>query len=301
MSVRDPSAVASDAVRLVRTAGGRLRLTEIGPTVAEVAAVALLGWMAAGLVWQGFDTAVTRAGAAGGVLSSAGVPSGAMPADNAILRNFDPFQRQGRAPQPAAVDAPETSLDLRIFGIRAGAGPESGSAVLATPDGRQHTYTTGQTVFRDVRLIAIYPDRVLLERGDGRRESLYLNPDSRRRRAEAPPEPEPETESRLSAEESGPVEFTSASAMIGALSLQPSRVDGRIRGLRIGESANATLLQRNGLKAGDVLLEIEGRALDSIGRLDSLAADLGSADSVTLTLLRDGQERRLTLDLNRKR
>ena len=295
MSVRDPAVIARGVVGAVLDRARRLRLMEIAPTLAEGACIVALGWVIAGLVWQGVESTVSDDGGSRTAMAGVDLPARAMPADNRILRSFDPFQRDSAGAATAVADAPETSLDLKLYGVRAGAGPNTGSAVLATPDDRQQTFSAGQTVFQDVRLIAIYPDRVLLERGDGRQESLYLSPDQRRRRQETAASPDTAVPPADSPDLSSPA------AIMGALSLQPALVDGRIQGLRIGESANATLLQRNGLKAGDVLVEIEGRSLDSIGRLDSVAASLRDADSVTLTIMRDGQKRRLTLDLNRKR
>lgn len=85
--------------------------------------------------------------------------------------SFDPFHRekpQDQRPVDAAQDAPETTLNLKLFGRRAG---DNGSAIIQTPDNKQKAYSVGDEIINGVTLKSVLPDYVVLSI-NGRLERL---------------------------------------------------------------------------------------------------------------------------------
>lgn len=121
-----------------------------------------LGWAIAGLllarlIWL----AVTPAGPLGVV------PAPAPPALAGVA--IDPF-----FPQAATVADAVSGLDLTLVGTRVDAASGRGSAIIATPDGQQQSYGSGDEIMPGVRLVAVAFDSVTLDRG-GARETLYID------------------------------------------------------------------------------------------------------------------------------
>ncbi len=121
-----------------------------------------LGWAIAGLVLaRAVWLAITPAGALGDWQAPA-PPSLAGVA-------VDPFFPQGEVPADAV-----SSLDLALVGTRVDAAAGRGSAIIATPDGQQQSFATGDEIMPGVRLVAVAFDSVTLDRG-GARETLYID------------------------------------------------------------------------------------------------------------------------------
>ena len=87
--------------------------------------------------------------------------------------------RQG-APAPVAenvTDAPDTTLSLDLRGILStGSDGANGQAIIAANRGEDKAYHVGQSIDNasGTKLYSVYWDRVLLDRGDGRVETLRL-------------------------------------------------------------------------------------------------------------------------------
>lgn len=210
------------------------------------------------------------------------LPPGRMPDSASTLTGFDPFHRS-EIPAGEAEPAPETTLDLKLTGVRALAGGDgTGSAIIRTPDHAQRAYRPGEEVLDGVRLAQVRPGSVVLMRG-GSREILYL--DERARRDDS-------TREALAA--------VAASSLpdLKDIRLAPRLRDGRMTGLRIVSAGTATFLKRNGLISGDVLLAVNGIEITSPARVEAAIGALESAGTVDVVIERDGQERTLTLALD---
>ncbi|OHE86324.1 MAG: hypothetical protein A2579_09025 [Lysobacterales bacterium RIFOXYD1_FULL_69_11] len=70
--------------------------------------------------------------------------------------------------------------------------------------------------------------------------------------------------------------------------------DGRIDGYTLIPRGDDALVRQAGLRAGDVVVAINGNTLTP-ERLGELESDLAGRDAVELTVLRDGTTRTLTL------
>jgi type II secretion system protein C len=85
--------------------------------------------------------------------------------------------------------------------------------------------------------------------------------------------------------------------ILGETALRPLADGDQIRGLVISRVAEGTLLTDAGLRAGDVLTEINGVAIDSLATLVGLYARLQSESHVQATVLRNGEPVSLSLTL----
>jgi len=77
----------------------------------------------------------------------------------------------------AVTDAPDTTLSLDLRGIlSAGEDGGNGQAIIAANRGEDRTYHVGQAIDNasGTKLYSVYWDKVLLDRGDGRVETLRL-------------------------------------------------------------------------------------------------------------------------------
>lgn len=133
--------------------------------VGELAGWALAGLLLARALWL----ALTPAGALG---TPAAALAAAMAAAPATLAAVDPFFPQ--AAQAATLADAVSGLDLVLVGTRVDAASGRGSAIIATPDGRQQSIGVGEEIMPGVRLAAVDFEAVTLDRG-GARETLYID------------------------------------------------------------------------------------------------------------------------------
>lgn len=121
-----------------------------------------LGWALVGLVLaRAVWLAITPAGPLGDWQAAA------PPALAGVA--VDPFFPQADTPADAV-----SGLDLALVGTRVDAASGRGSAIIATPDGQQQGFASGDEIMPGVRLVAVAFDSVTLDRG-GARETLYID------------------------------------------------------------------------------------------------------------------------------
>lgn len=72
---------------------------------------------------------------------------------------------------------------------------------------------------------------------------------------------------------------------------------GSTRGVLISEVMPDSPAQKAGLKQGDVVLEVNGKKMDSTGRLRNAVAAAGAGAKVDLTIIRDGKKKDVTVKL----
>ncbi len=130
--------------------------------VARLVQLLLLG-LAAYLVARLVYTVLTPAGPLGQPSGSGQLP--------VLESNFDPFFRLA-----AQSDSSQTvtSLPLRLHGTRIDGATGQGSAIIATPDGKQLSYAVGESIMPGVRLVLVGNDQVTIDRG-GTREKLFID------------------------------------------------------------------------------------------------------------------------------
>lgn len=75
--------------------------------------------------------------------------------------------------QPSPVSAPDTQLNLKLYGVIASDGQYNAGAIIEDGKGTQKYFSIGDNIQPGIKLKEIYPDRVIIDRS-GRLETLRL-------------------------------------------------------------------------------------------------------------------------------
>ncbi len=217
----------------------------------------------------------------------------------------------------AAMAASASNLRLSLRGTLADADPHSGVAVIVDEQGQQQAWRVGEEILAGVRLSGVYADHATLTH-DGREETLSLERGEPGGAAVAPLGAEQRRPRGASA--GNPSEaavtplFTPPALAHGAQDWQqtidkiranpadlaqrvqiiPVIRDGAIAGVRLSSGSDAALLAQAGLRADDVVTAVNGVAVDSVASGQQIVQNLSHAQSVRVSVLRDGQ----TIELN---
>jgi general secretion pathway protein C len=192
----------------------------------------------------------------------------------------------------SSTEAPPTSIPLVLAGVLALQDPSQGMAILGPNAAQAKLYAVGSAVPGGARLHAVYRDRVLLDRG-GAIESLVLP----RKSAMSGPAPTATTTppgQRLQA-----LAQSSGALLGGLIRAQAVFQQGRLQGYRIfpGTRANPAAFAQLGLRSGDMITAVNGTPLDDPNRGPEILQTLSSASSANVTLLRNGAQQDLALNL----
>ena len=263
--------------------GGRTRLPRSLAAVlalAELLLLAGLTYIAARLIWLiAFGASATdfQQDPADAGPRFGGAP--AYRADLTRLAETDLFADRRAGPvdaAPIAAAIQETSLDLSLRGIRRGATPDSGGAIIQIPGGRQSFFAVGAEILDGVTLEEVHVDHVLIRRR-GIAESLFLRDEDMPRAAGAPA-------------------AAGGQSVAGLFHAEPVREGNRLTGYRVSEASPA-LLSATGLRNGDVITAVDGRSAADISDLPALFRRLREEDGFTLSINRGGLPLTLQVDL----
>jgi general secretion pathway protein C len=262
-----------------------------GPRLATWLLALALGVQAAMIVTD--LAGVNRAPPAG--MMAAASRARRAPLDIASIANAHLF---GQAPAPAiagnGANAPQTSMPLVLTGVMAANDPRDGLAILGPSITATKVYAVGDNIPGGARLHAVFADRVLLER-NGQLESLAL---PRQLAGSAPPP-------SLSA---APTEAPLVQRMQELVSRNPSVIGdimrpepvfagGRQQGFRVFPGRYPKAFASLGLRPGDLVTAIDGTPLDDPARGEEILRTLGSSSEARVTIVRNGRQQDLTLDL----
>ena len=179
---------------------------------------------------------------------------------------------------PSPVAASTAGLQLKgVLGFSGGAG----AAIFGFPDGRQRLVSVGREVTPGVRLESIGAAGATVH--DGAQRLEFALPELQAA-AGAPTAPVAV----------GEVVDPKRDLANFRLGLKPEGDSKRPRGYRVAGGVPLPGFERAGLRAGDLLLAVNGQSLDEERLLD-LPAELAAATSVEIAYERDGQ--RLTAKL----
>jgi general secretion pathway protein C len=202
-------------------------------------------------------------------------------------------QEEAAAPVDPANAAP-TQMNLVLSAVFATSDPAKGLAIIGESAAAANVFSVGEAVRPGTRLHAVYPDRVILDRG-GNLEALALPTQSlagvQMSRTAPPPRPQSQFQENLRRiAESNPGAFAEI------VRPQPVFANGVQRGYRVYPGRNRQQFARLGLQPGDLVLAINGTSLDDPQRGMEIFNTMGSSDRVTVTVERNGQSQDLTLN-----
>jgi general secretion pathway protein C len=249
------------------------------PRVVEAALVLVL---AAQVAWLGWTAFAPR---------TAGSLRAPVPAEVPLLSGHDPFFA-------GATDASAAGIGgWRLHGVRTGAG--GGSAILARDSGPQAVFLAGEEVAPGVVLDSVTGDHVVLRRGESRHRVELPLPTGT---TQAPAGAAPAAPSTGAASAPAPMPkpaATTAQAVDPAqflvqAGLRLTSEAGRVAGYTLLPRGDDRLARAAGLQPGDVLLSVNGQALDP-EHLPELVEQLKSSPHAVIAYRRDGQTRTVTL------
>jgi general secretion pathway protein C len=218
----------------------------------------------------------------------------APPRSSVDLAALQAAQLFGAAPAAATPGAaPATTLNLVLVGVLAGEDPARGFAILGPTPAAARLYATGSIVPGGAKLAGVYSDRVTLDRGGGQLETL---PMPRQRLASGAPPPPPPTASAV--ERLGRLATENPGLVGQVIRAQAVLSNGQQRGYRVFPAPNQNaVFARLGLRAGDLVTQINGTPLDDPQRGAEIFSTLSSAAEARVTVMRNGRQEDVVLNL----
>lgn len=206
-------------------------------------------------------------------------------------------------PLGLGIEAPETQLALTLRGVVAAETPGQGFAIIADGRGREGVYGVDAELEPGTRVLAVYPDRVILSR-NGNRESLSLaehrqgGGDQRFIRVTAAP-------AASQTVEPAPPQALDMARVRQNLTLNLATLSSTYRllpvaggGYRLSLNRGATGLMDAGLQQGDVITAANGAQLDSPLAVQQVIAEVLAGKPLTLTVRRGDEVIAVKPDLN---
>lgn len=222
------------------------------------------------------------------------------------LALLSPYGRADRA--PVAVDAPDTKLSWTLKGVLSDPDPARSAAILVTQGQPEKLYRVGATLPGQVRLEQVLADRVMLMR-DGQLETLRLKRNelngSGRSARNARTATLPEVDANQTLAPDGNLARIDREAWLNdpqrfaeVISANPVMVDGTLYGIEVSPARNAREFEAAGLKAGDVITDVDGTPVSQIEDYRDILRDMSGASSVSVSLERDGQPMNITITMD---
>lgn len=226
------------------------------------------------------------------------------------------------APKPVQetiTDAPETSLNLVLAGVVSTSEEDQGTAIIENR-GKQATYAIGEKIDgTNATLAQVHSDRVIIKNG-GRHETLMLDGldfTKRRPGQQSPaqgtvsrrPNQNNNTMGRIDNTPQQPRELSeeavaatealreSPSSFIDFITVTPALEGGEMAGYKVKPGKDPSLFESVGLKNGDIVIQINGLDLTDPAQARDAMGELRTAQSIELTVTREGEYITLYLDM----
>ncbi len=200
---------------------------------------------------------------------------------------------RSEADAPTALDSapPDTTLDLQLKGLVSSESPARARAIIAAPHGVELPYPVGARLPGDATLKQIFADHVVLVH-QGRYETLRMRweeaePDeSAAARAVVPPAGTRGPNAQL--QPYWKVLGGVPGRLTRIVTFEPVMQDGRFLGYRLGRGRMRGVLATWQLQDGDVLVEVNGIALDTPRHSTEALQAFATAESVSAKVIRAG-------------
>lgn len=277
-------------------------LIERLPAWVSFLAVLLLGYYLARLIWSFYPVAESPVWQPPAPLQSAS-PVAVSQSDYASIGAAHLFGEVSHdVPSisgDAALTAPDTGLSLQLRATVTADDPKVAHAIIADSSGTEKVYFAEMPLPGGATLQKIQPELVILSRA-GQLEVLRLPRAAGSASGGRPsPAPAPNT-ARFPAVQADVEEFVAqnTAGFLEVVRPQPFMPNGQLKGYRIYPGPNRQQFAALGLRAGDLITEINGVVLNNPAQGTEVFRSLGGATQVTVTLERDGQPQVLSLNMD---
>ena len=217
------------------------------------------------------------------------------------VANAHLFGEMQSAAVPRQTKAPETRLNLVLRGVIAADPMSLSHAIIARgKNGKEEVYAVGDKMPGGVTVEEVYPDHVILNRG-GQLETLQLVKDEAVGTIKAPNRRSTFLPSGTPGEKLAGIrqEILKNPTSFGNYALPVVvKKNGKQLGYRLQPQQQGTaLMQELGLEASDVITEINGIKLNNPQNGIGALRQLSTANSVSITVMRNGTEVPLSIQL----
>lgn len=213
---------------------------------------------------------------------------------------FGQVQESASAPQPIVTAAPETKLNFKLAGIFfTEEGKGRSLALIVTNGSKADIYALGDTLPGGVQIARIYRNHIVLSR-NGDLEKLSLPRESRSIDSTANTSlPQANTgispggriiDASAVVKQVQQSNGTPAEAIHKLALLDPYVENDQFIGFRLRPGQDRRLLAQLGLRAGDIITEVNGTRLYDPGQGPALLQEISQADQVSVRIRRNGNE-----------
>lgn len=215
-------------------------------------------------------------------------------------------------PEPIKEDVEETRLNLTLVGSFANEADDKRAYAIIANGRDQALYKVDEAIegLSNVTLIKVFSDRVILNNG-GNQEALLMFPDGQLSTSsgsvanasfierEAVPEPTVEPVSQSAAQTLANLTDNQRLQKISdVVRFTRKTENGQMIGFRVLPGRNRAGFEQTGLLLNDVVTAIDGSVLDNLRTANNIYREKRNATQASLTVLRDGAELTIDLDLN---
>lgn len=309
---------AGQIIRQWQTGQKNRMAATVLPVVVSWLLIILLAYLLAGLAWKVAeiwfftDAEAPEIAAVGSVVSTEG---NAM-AGGYSWKEYGLFGKEpaAGAPLPAKPkvtqnrkQAPAKPVRLTLFGTLAATNPEDAMAVLSADGQATEIYRPGDELQAGVVLKSVDPWSVIVLVGDQEQliplveESQLSRTIQPARIAPAPAEADGKTnETRVTSPEvvAKIAEYRQALAanpvsMVNKVRAYAVRREGAVYGYRLRPGTDRALLGQMGLRSGDILISLNGMAVNDAKNLPDIMANLKDQPELLMELERGGERQEL--------
>ncbi|HYW03093.1 MAG TPA: type II secretion system protein GspC [Gammaproteobacteria bacterium] len=278
------------------------------PELVTLALVVLLAHAAADAVWQATGQAFAppagadRAGAPGRSASQ-----GAGPAPEQGIKRIAARNLFGQAPPQnptgnGPINAPETGLNLKLYGIFTSGRAGRSRAIIARGNQDEKIYGVGDQLPGNAVVTHIYPDRVIIRR-NGALEALRL-PHANKQdllhgsAAQGNAGPGPGSSGGAQLAQVRNQILSNPDKLANLVRVRPVYRSGKLAGYRVYPGPDGSLFHRLGLHPGDLVKSVNGVDLDQPSKAFNLMQTLKGASQLSLVVDRGGQQKTVTVSLD---
>jgi general secretion pathway protein C len=276
-------------------------VVRLAPPLVSLVLIVLIGWQLAKMIW------LLAPGSAAGIVVPlpdtlpAGTASAITTDVDSIAAShiFGIADADPEGPAPIAqpdVDLADTRLvNLTLNGTVASEIQNYSVAIISDGGSDQQVYTIGEAVGNNATLHAVYPDRVVLNE-KGSFTNLKLPREFKDSNVRTARQATPTTRQQVNNSKSlQAVVQQNLTKLTDVIRPTPYRVEGQQVGFRVYPGRDRRQFAALGLRPGDIIKDIDGQSLSDASQAMQIFQSLGSAEQVTVTLERNGENQTLTL------